>query len=127
MRLLANGFTTAVSTLAGSTAGAGGASTAGTGTYGAGHGLRVQKVSVMSGGTSVAPDGTDGLVGFRYGDSSNAILSTITVCPQPLVVGGAPVGVFQVELDGLDIRCNWFEAITRTTCAGGVGVYIFGE
>lgn len=122
MKLLKTEFTTAASTIAGSTKGL-----TTVVAYGAQHYYNVDKIVVMTGGTTIAPDGTDGLVGFRYGDSSGQTHTTIAVCPQPLYVGGAPGGIQQVSLEGLGIRCKWFEAVTRTTCAGGVGVFIFGD
>lgn len=118
MKLLTNGFTTAATTLAGTTA---------VGTTGAQASRRIDKVVVQCGGTTIAPAGTDGLVSLRYGHSSGSILSTMTICPQPFSVGSGGQGPFQMELSDLGIRCKWFEAVTNTTCEGGVGVFIFGE
>lgn len=124
MRLLTNGYTTAASTLAGSTK-------IGPNTTQGGYGVVnfvIDKITVLTGGTSVAPAGTDGLVSLRYGKSSEHTMTTMTVCPQPQCTGGAALGITQVDLGpGLRIKTQWFEAITRTTAAGGVGVYIFGE
>lgn len=88
--------------------------------------FNIDKVTVQCGGTTIAPAGTDGLVSLRYGDSSDVGVTTMTVCPQPNFVGGAPAP-FQFELSDLNINTKWFQAITRTTCAGGVGVYIYGD
>ena len=118
MRLLTNGFTTAASTLAGTTAAA---------TSGGQQTAKIEKITIHCGGTTIAPAGEDGLVSLRYGDSSDAIFTTMTICPQPFAVGSGGQGVFQVELSDLGIRTRWFEAYTNTTCEGGVGVFIFGE
>jgi len=124
MRLLANGLSTAVTTLAGSTAVLPGGTTASV--YGAQQTVVVEKIVVMCGGTTIAPASSGGLVNFRYGDSSGSGNTTLVICPQPNFVGGTPAP-FQFELDGLGIQCRWFEAVTMTTCAGGVGVYVFGK
>lgn len=123
-RLLANGFTTAASTLAGSTKISAVYSSASK--YQAQKVFVIDKITVQVGGTTVAPDGEDGLVSLRYGDSSDAVMTTMTVCPQPFRVGGGPTP-FQMELSDLGIKTKWFEFITRTTCEGGVGVYCFGQ
>ena len=118
MKLLTNGFTTAATTLAGTTAVA---------TSGGQPTKIIEKITVQCGGTTIAPAGEDGLVSLRYGDSSDAIFTTMTVCPQPFAVGSGGQGPFQMELSDLNIRTRWFEAYTNTTCEGGVGVYIFGQ
>ena len=125
MRLLTNGFTTAATTLAGSTAL--GSVYSSDRMFAAPKEFTIEKVTVHVGGTSVAPAGTDGLVSLRYGDSSDVAVTTMTICPQPQCTGGAAQGIQVAELSDLGIKAKWFQAITRTTAAGGVGVYIFGE
>ena len=123
-RLLTNGFTTAASTLAGSTKIS--AVYSSDVKYQAQKILTIEKITVHCGGTTIAPAGTDGLVSLRYGDSSDVVMTTMTVCPQPFAVGSGGLGPFQMELSDLNIQTKWFEFITRTTCEGGVGVYCFG-
>ena len=128
MRLIRNGWTTAESTFAGTTAGAGGASSAG-GTYGAPKGgFTIRKIIAQCGG-STAIANTSGMLHFRYGDSSDFIESTI------VILGGSPhlltsVTVPQVQsitLDGLNIKCNWFQFASQEDAAGGWNVFVFGD
>ena len=110
MRLISNGVTTAVSTLA-SRGGFGGVSTAAA-SVGSQGGLRIEALQV-TGDSSVAD--TVGIK-FRYGASSNSF-TTIVVCP-------ANSSVLNVRLDGLGITAAAFEWATPTT-AGGVGWSVF--
>ena len=128
MKLLANGWSTAETTLAGTTAGAGGASSAG-GTYGTGKQLRVQKIVAFTGGSTVAPN-TSGGLHFRYGDSSDNIRSTFVVLPMGgggALTSAAAVPQFSITLDDLNIQCNWFEAASQEGAAGGWGIFVMGE
>ena len=114
MRLLANGRTTAETTLVGTTAGA--SSFAGGG--GAG-GLRVRKI-VAYGASSVA-ENTSGGMNFVYGDSSGDTNTTLTILPGPTSVATV------VTLDGLDIYTQFFEARTNEAGAGGYGIFVFTD
>ena len=129
MRLLKNGWSTAETTMAGTTAGGGEAVVAGSGTYGAGKGLRVEKIVAFCGGSTVAPN-TSGGLHFRYGESSNSILSTLVILPMGgggALTSAAAVSYFSISLEGLNIQCNWFEAASQEAAAGGWGCFIFGE
>ena len=126
MKLLSNGWTTAESTFAGTTAGGGGVGS--TGTYGAGSGFTIKKIVAQCGGSTVITN-TSGMLHFRYGDSSNAVLSTM------IILGGSPHALTSVTipipqtitLDDLNIKCNWFEFISQEGAAGGYLGFVFGE
>jgi len=129
MKLLGNGWSTAEATLAGTTAALGGATTV-TGTYAPGPGgLRVQKIIAITGGSTVTPN-TSGGLHFRYGDSSDAIFTTLVVLPMTCNGAGStavPLSPMVVTLDGLDIKCNWFEAASQEAAIGGWSIFVFGE
>ncbi len=119
MKLLNSGFTTAETTFVGTTGGSGGASTAG-GSMPVGPGsFHVQKI-VFTAGSSVAANTSGGIM-FRYGQSSDAIESTIV-----LVGGPSSEGIY-AEFDDLDIRCQWFEAATNEAGAMGYTVFVYGD
>jgi len=127
MRLIKNAWTTAETTFAGTTAGLGGASSAG-GTYGVGTGFKIDKIIAQCGGSS-AQCNTSGMLLFRYGDSSNDIESTM------VVLGGSPYAETSVTmnapqtivLDDLNIRCNWFQFASKEDAAGGWNIFVFGD
>ncbi len=132
MKLLGNGYIATETTMAGTTAGGGEA--AGAGTYGAGSGgFTIRRITAFCGGTTVVPNSSGGIM-FRYGDSSDTILSTMIVLPYPYTGSvtsaatpphlGAPLSV---TLDGLNIQCNWFEAETNEAAPGGWGIFVFGD
>jgi len=126
MKLLGNGWTTAETTFGGSTAGGGGIGS--TGTYGAGPGFLIQKIVAQCCGSTVITN-TSGMLHFRYGDSSDYIESTM------IILGGAPYAETSVTmpapqsiiLDGLNIKCNWFEFISQEGAAGGYLGFVFGK
>ncbi|KKN15581.1 hypothetical protein LCGC14_0984660 [marine sediment metagenome] len=132
MRLLANGFTTAATTFAGTTAGAQqGFSThadyTAAGVAGS-KGMTIKKIVAFAGGTTAAA-GSSGLLKFRYGRSSDAIISTmILMAPAAndaltsVTVGGGQ----NIVLDGLNIDAGWFDAETMIISAG-VGIFVFGD
>ena len=121
MRLLKHGFTQSESTLAGITSGTGQA-------YGDSKGLVVRKVVVMSGGSTVASN-SSGLANVVFGQSSDAPESTLTF-PTPRfgdassATAAAPA---QWTLDGLAVRCRWFEVRANEANAGGISAFIFGD
>jgi len=131
MKLLKSKYVVLETTFAGTTGGGGGIGS--TGTYGAGYGFLIQKITAFCGGTTVAPNSSGGIM-FRYGDSSNAILSTMIVLPYPYTGFptseakpphiGAPLSV---TLEGLNIKCNWFEAATNEDAPGGWGISVMGK
>ena len=121
MRLLATGFTTAETTLAGITSGS-------AHQYGAGRNFVVRKVIVMSGGSSVAAN-SSGLANVVFGMSSDAPESTLTF-PTPRsgdASSATAAAAEQWEVEGLAIRCGWFEARTNEANNGGVSVFILGD
>jgi hypothetical protein len=127
MRLLKNAFSTAETTMAGTTAGAGGVGSSGT--YGAGKGFKIQRITAFCGGTTVAPN-TSGGISLQYGESSDYITSTMVVLPYPCgsdISSQNQGGPVSVTLDGLDIRCNWFQALTHEAAPGGWGIFVIGE
>ena len=127
MRLLGNGWSTAETTMAGTTGGAGGVGSSGT--YGPGKRFRVERIVAFTGGSTVAPN-TSGGLHFRYGDSSDYIQSTLVVLPMGgggALTSAAAVPQFSVTLDDLNIRCNWFEAASQENAAGGWGIFVMGE
>ena len=129
MKLLADGWSTAETTLVGTTAGFGGGGSSGTGVYGVGHGLRVKKIVAFTGGSTVAPN-TSGGLHFRYGDSSDVVQDTLVILPMMgggALTSAATVPPFTITLEDLDIRCNWFEALSQEAAAGGWGIFVFGE
>ena len=125
MRLLANGFTTGATTFLGTTAGAqeqGFTAVAGS------KGMKIKKIVAFAGGTTAAA-GSSGLLKFRYGRSSDAIISTmILMAPAAndaltsVTVGGGQ----NIVLDGLNIDAGWFDAETMIISAG-VGIFVFGD
>ena len=128
MKLLGNGWSTAETTFAGTTAGLGGASSAG-GTYGAGPGgFTIRKIVAFCGG-STAITNTSGMLLFRCGDSSDYPASTL------VLLGGSPYAETSVTmpapqnitLDNLNIKCNWFEFAAKEGAAGGWGGFVFGD
>ena len=126
MRLLANGFTTAATTFAGTTAGTQEVFTGGAAV--GSKGMTIKKIVAFAGGTTAAA-GSSGLIKFRYGRSSDAIVSTlILLAPAAndaltsVTVGGAQ----NIVLDGLNIDANWFDA-DATIISAGVGIFVFGD
>ena len=120
MRLLGRGFTTAETTIAGTTSGSS--------QYGDGKSMVVRKVIAMCGGTTVAANSSGGM-NVVFGMSSAFPESTLTF-PTPKsgdassAVSAAPA---QWELDGLAIRCGWFDARTNEAAGGGWSIFIFGD
>ncbi len=127
MRLLGSGFSVTESTFAGTTAGAQEQGF----TAVIGHkGMKVQKITAFCGGSSVAAN-TSGGIKFLYGQSSDAVTSTIIVLPTPqsanAISSAGVVTGMSVTLDGLNIDCSWFEAETNEAAAGGWGIFVFGD
>ena len=120
MKLLGSGFTTAETTFAGTTSGSS--------LYGASRSLVVRKVVVMSGGSTVAAN-SSGLVNVVFGMSGGAPESTLTF-PTPKFAdasSGGSAAPAQWEVDGLAIKCGWFEARTNEANNGGVSVFVLGD
>jgi len=128
MRLLGSGYVVTETTFAGTTAGAGGAST-GSGTYAPGKGFKIQKVVAFCGGSTVAANSSGGIQ-LTVGQSSGATESTYVVLPFPKYAdasSAASAAPMSVELEGLNIQCNWFEARTNEAASGGWGIFVMGE
>ena len=127
MKLLANGFTTGATTIAGTTAGAregfpGGAA------VGPAKSFNITKIVAFAGGTTAAA-GSSGLLKFRYGQSSDAVFSTLILLASAhndALTSAAQGGPQKIVLDGLNISCGWFDADV-TIISAGVGIYIFGD
>lgn len=117
MKLLGSGFTTAASTFAGVTGGSG--TFHGSTVQSQSKGFEIQKI-VAFGASSVAPN-TSGGIKFRWGLSSGQVESTLVVLPGPSSVG------LVVELSGLDLEANWFQAETNEAGAGGYGIFVMGK
>ena len=113
-RLIASGFTTAETTFGGAAQPL--QSSLGSGSAG---GLHVKKI-VAFGASSVA-ENTSGGINFVYGNSSGSPESTLTI------MGGPTSNATVVTLDGLDIRCRFFDFRTNEAGAGGYGIFVFGE
>jgi hypothetical protein len=116
MRLLASGFTTAETTIAGTTAGGGEV-------FGAaaqiGKSMTIRKVTAF--GASSVAENTSGGMKLVTGNSSDSPVSTFVILPGPTSGG------ISVTLDGLSIECSWFDVFTNEAGAGGYGVYVFGD
>ena len=122
MYLIASGFSSAETTMAGFTAGA-------SSFRGQSNGIRIQRVTAFCGGTTVAAN-TSGGSTLRVGGSSDDVHSTFVVLPYPKQGDASSLASavpFSLTLDNLDIRADWFEAATHEAAAGGWGIYIFGE
>ena len=122
MRLLANAFSTAETTFAGTTAGD-------SSFRGQGTGIRIQRVTAFCGGTTVAANSSGGIT-LTVGANSSEPWSTYVVLPYPKSVdasSGGSAAPLSVTLDDLDIRCDWFQAATHEAAAGGWGIFVFGE
>ena len=119
MKLLASGFVQTETTFASRQASTG---------YGGSKSLVVRKVVVMSGGSTVASN-SSGLVNVVFGMSSDAPESTLTF-PTPKFgdASSAPTAApAQWEIDGLSIKCGWFEARANEANAGGISVFVLGD
>lgn len=126
MRLLGNGFTTAATTFAGTTAGAQEAFSGGS-VVGS-KGMIIRKIVAFAGGTTAAA-GSSGLIKFRYGQSSGSVVSTLIILASAhndaltsVTAGGAQ----SIVLDGLNIDASWFDA-DATVISAGVGIFVFGD
>src|SRR3990167_6603727 len=120
MRLLGRGFTTAETTIAGTTSGSS--------QYGDGKSMVVRKVVAMCGGTTVAANSSGGM-NVAFGMSSAFPESTLTF-PTPKsadATSGGSAAAAQWELEGLSIQCGWLEARTNEAAHGGWSVFIFGD
>lgn len=122
MRLLASGFSTAETSVVSRSAGDQGSGT------GQGRSLKVRKVVVMAGGSTVGAN-TSGVATFQWGASSVAVEGTLKF---PTPIGGDVsskqlAAAQQWEVDGLALDCDWLEFKTNETNAGGVAVFALGD
>ena len=131
MRLLGSGFTTAATTMAGTTAKGSSADdvTSGVGGIGAGQGFLIEKIVVFTGGTTGAP-GSSGAVKFRHsagggGETTLIVLPGVSADARTSVSPGG--SGMTVTLDGLGIRADAFEADVTIISQGGSGIFVFGE
>jgi len=124
-RLIRSDFSTAETTMGGSTGGLTAKSSGGE------SGIRsfiVEKIVVAFGGSTVAAN-TSGGCKFVYGESSGVPLSTL-VFPTPKngdASSAASAAPLVVELDELEIHTQWFEFVTNEASQGGVSVFAFGK
>ena len=126
MRLLANGFTTAATTFAGTTAGTQEAFTGGSAL--GGKGFVIKKIVAFAGGTTAAA-GSSGLIKFRYGATSDAVISTLIILASEhndAITSAVGAGSQNIVLDGLNISASWFD-FDATVLSAGVGVFVFGD
>ena len=120
MRLARFDYSTAETTLGGSTGGL----SQYTSVAGGNRTFEIEKISVVFGGSTVAPNTSGGAV-FVYGNSSDDPLSSIVI-PTPKfgdASSAASAAALQVDLDDLKLQASWFEFRTNEASAGGVSVF----